>query len=232
MSLKSHPSVGQVWLPNRSLSVPARAVHQKPTNIVVATIRRPAWAEKGLIKLPDVQNPYPDGRAFIERALAPFRVLLDPADFLTKVVWASVTHNERVDDGAGHNVNRMFGTVGASNGVGSVVAVADQALTRTKTDRSLESITQGVTTSEFTTIGLSRAAGTVQNYVAPSTLNGTFSADVFKSFSVTGTGTAFGSGLFDQVVVAGSFLLVEDDFASSASVVNGDTLEITWTWTH
>lgn len=150
-----------------------------------------------------------------------------------ETIWSSITHNERVDRGSSIQANRAFGTVGtAANGVFSAMAIASAALTKTKTDLSLGSASSGVTTNEFTTIGLTRVAATIQNLTTPSTLGGTFSVDAFKSFSVTGTGTAQGAGLFDQVTVAASNLYCEDNFGTSASVVNGDTLNVTITVTN
>ena len=228
--IKQYADVGGVWLPERSKSFAGRAVMPQRSGIVVASVRRPLWSVTGTLKLPEILNPK-NAAEEIKALLAKVAKELDPRMFTQEVVWASITHNERVDDGAGIQFNRTLGTVGASNGVANVVAVANSNLTKTKTDSSLEADAQSGTTSEFTTIGLSRAVGTVQNYSAPASLNGTASADVVKSFSVSGTGTAEGSGLFDSTTVSGSYLYVEDNFGSSASVVSGDTLQITWTIT-
>lgn len=232
MSVKVYPDLGRLWLPNSSISLPGRSVHQKPVNIVVASVRRPLWSIKGVLQLPDVERPQPDGMTVVRRLLEPFRGLIDPLLFASEVVFISVTHNERVDDGAGQNVNRIFGTVGASNGVGTAVAINNKSITAAAGHRSVDSASQGITTNEFTTIGLSRAAGTVQNYVAPAALNGTYSVDIYKSFSVSGGGTAYGSALFDQLVAAGSYLVCEDNWSSAAVVVNGDTVNNTWTYTN
>lgn len=147
-----------------------------------------------------------------------------------ETIWASITHNERVDRGASIQVNDLFGTVGtAPNGVFASVAVASASLTKNKADLSLGSTSADVTTNEFTTIGLSRATGTVQNYGAPASLGATFSVDVYKSFSVSGSGTAYGAGLFDSNTPSGSNLYAEDNFASSAVLISGDTLNVTAT---
>lgn len=149
---------------------------------------------------------------------------------ILETIWASITHNERVDRGASIQVNADFGTVGTTpNGKFSVMAVANGTLTKAKTDLSLGIITASVTTNEYTTIGLTRVTGTVQNYVAPASLGAIYSVDVFRSFAVTGSGTAFGAGLFDQVTVSGSNLYAEDNFGSTAVLVNGDTLNVTAT---
>lgn len=228
--LKQYADVGGVWLPEASKSFAGKAVMPVRSGIVVASVRRPLWSVKEVLKLPEILNPK-NAAAEVKALLAQFVKDIDPALFTQEVVWASITHNERVDDGAGIQFNRTLGTIGASNAVANVVAVANASLTKTKTDSSLGADAQSGTTNEFTTIGLSRATGTVQNYSAPASLNGTASGDVVKSFSVSGTGTAQGSGLFDSTTVSGSYLYVEDNFGSSASVVSGDTLQITWTIT-
>ena len=198
MGLLHHPDIGTFWVPARSISLPKAPAHPVPSNVVVATVRRPLWSSKGLLTLPSVTHPKPDSITCVRELLRPFLKELDPRLFLSEVVWASITRNGRVDFGGGHNVSRIFGTVGAALGVGIYLGIASADITITTTDRSLGSITVAVTTNEFTTIGLSRATATVQNYVAATSLNGTYSTDLYKSFSVTGTGTAYGGGLFDS----------------------------------
>lgn len=220
MTTKHYEHIGGIWLPERSTSFAGKATAPQRVGIVVAVQRRPRWAIEDLAK--------PDRiRALLEEELRE----LDPAKLLSETIWASVTANERVDDGAALQHNRTLGTVGASNGVANVIAVANATLVKTKTDSSLGVDAASLTTNEFTTIGLARAVGTVQNYVAPSTLNGVASADVVKTFTASGSGTARGSGLFDSTTVSGSKLYVEDNFSSDAVLVSGDTLQITWTIT-
>lgn len=150
-----------------------------------------------------------------------------------ETLWASITHNERVDRGASIQVNADFGTVGTTpNGKFSSVAVANGTLTKNKADLSLGSTSANVTTNEFTTIGLTRATGTVQNYVAPSSLGATYSVDVYKSFTLSGGGTAYGAGLFDSNTPSGSNLYAEDNFGSTAVLISGDTLNVTATVTN
>jgi hypothetical protein len=139
-----------------------------------------------------------------------------------ELLWSSITHNERVDQGAVQQDVQLFGS--ATTNVFTAVAVASASITKTKTDLSLGSASAAVTTNEFTTIGLSRAAGTLGTYTAPSTLGGQFSRVISKVFSVTGSGTAYGGGLFDRTATASSNLYVEDLFGSSAVVVSGDSL--------
>lgn len=226
-----HPDLGRLYIPQPSISLPGARTHQKFGGVVIATQRRPQWAMKGLFKLPDVEHPWPNSKAVVDRLLDSYREHFDPREFRTEVVWTSITHNERVNDGGGHNTNRIFGTVGTSNGVGNVIAIATTGFTtKTATDSSIGADAASGTTNEFTTIGLSRAVGTVQNYVAATTLNGTYATDIVKLFTASGGGTAHGTGLFDSTTVAGSILLAEDIFGSDAIVASGDTLTVTWTW--
>jgi hypothetical protein len=242
MSFKTilgQPEIGRIWMPEQQVSyrTPGKT-KAKHVGIVVASIRRPLWSIQRLLDLPDIKHPKPG--EFLAQ-LNPFRGLLDPALFAQQLIWASITHNERVDRGASIQHHRIFGTVGqANNGVFTALAVGGVGaaptlsgnITKTKTDLSLGAAGSGVTTNEHTTIGLSRAAGTHQNLgAAPGALDGTQASDVFKSFAVTGTGAAIAAGLFDQVAVASSNLYVEDNFSTVANVVNGDTLQITWTIT-
>lgn len=148
-----------------------------------------------------------------------------------ETIWGSVSHNERVSKGGDIQVNRVFGTVGtSSNGVPSAVAVASTGPTATNTHLSIGSVSANVTTNEFTTGGLARAVGTVQNYVVMASLGATFSVDIVKTFTASAGNTATGSALFDNgTTVSPSNIYVEAPFGSSAVLVSGDTLAITWT---
>lgn len=225
------PNAGRIVLPNPSISIPGRPTMPRFAGVVVAEHRKPKWSLQGLLALPEIRNPFPSSRAVVEEQLRPYRKELDPRLFDMELVMVSITPNERVNDGGGHNVNRIFGTVGASNGVGNIVAVATTGFTtKTATDSSIGVNAADLTTNEFTTVGLSRAAGTVQNYVAATTLNGTYAVDVVKTFTASGSGTAHGAALFDSATVVGSILLCEDIFGADAVMVSGDTLTVTWTW--
>jgi len=157
-----------------------------------------------------------------------------------QLLWASITHNERVDAGAQEQALQVFGGGGTPASPSAtvypkVIAVANGTLTKGKGDQSLGSASSGVTTNEFTTIGLSRAAAAALaggDYTAPSTLGGTFSQVVKKVFTASGGGTAYGGGVFDSLTVAGSILYVEDNFASTAVLVSSDTLTVTVTITN
>lgn len=76
--------------------------------------------------------------------------------------------------------------------------------------------------TESSTSGLSRAAGTV-SLVTTTITNDT--AQVLKSFSVTGTVAVTESGLFNA---SSSVTLLCRQTFSAINVVNGDTLQVTW----
>lgn len=136
----------------------------------------------------------------------------------------SITHNERVDAGAAAQDALVFGA-GTTRFL--TVAVANGTLTKAQTDKSLGIVTQSVTTNEYTTVGLSRSAGSLSTYTAPASLGGTFSRIITKTFTVSGAGgTAYGAGLFDSATVSGSTMYVEDNFSSTAVLVSGDTLQV------
>jgi len=167
----------------------------------------------------------------LKKLLDTYAVQLDPRYFMSDVIWASITHNDRVQDGGDHNVNRIFGTVGASNAAATFLALASASVaTPVVSHASIMSDTQGVTTNEHTTGGLTRVAATVQNYTAPATLDAVFDVDLYKSYSVTASLTAYGAAIFDQLAAAGSWMLCEDAFSSNAVVENGDTLNVTYTY--
>jgi hypothetical protein len=152
-------------------------------------------------------------------------------------LWASITHNERVDAGASYQARQVFAG-GASPAAPSatvyfnVIAVANGTLTKAKGDQSLGSTSANATTNEYTTIGLSRATADSPvggDYTAPSSLGGTFAQIVKKTFTASGGGTAYGAGIFNSTTVSGSVLYVEDNFSSTAVLVSGDTLTVTVT---
>jgi hypothetical protein len=152
-------------------------------------------------------------------------------------IWASVSHNERTDSGALYQAQQVFaGGSGPATPSATVyfnvLAIASGTLTKAKGDQSLGSASSGVTTNEYTTIGLTRVTATTPvggDYTAPSTLGGTFSQVIKKTFTASGSGTAYGAGVFNSTTVAGSILYVEDNFSSTAVMVSGDTLAITVT---
>lgn len=152
-----------------------------------------------------------------------------------QTIWASVSHNERVDAGAAYQARQCFGGGGSPAAPSAtvyfnVIAVANGTLTKAKGDQSLGSTSANVTTNEYTTVGLSRATANSPvggDYTAPSTLGGQFSQVVSKTFTASGAGgTAYGAGIFNSTTVSGSILYVEDNFSSTAVLIAGDTLTV------
>jgi len=81
-------------------------------------------------------------------------------------------------------------------------------------------------TGEITTGGCGRALGTYAHTLGTGTLTLT------KSFSVTGTFPAIHrAGLFQVSTASSSLLSFETVLNADANVVNGDTLQVTWTIT-
>lgn len=155
------------------------------------------------------------------------------------MLWHDVSANERVDAGAAFQAVQCFGGSGtpaapSAANYARAIAVASATLTKAKGDQSLGSTSSGVTTNEYTTIGLSRVNATLVggDYTAPASLGATFAQIVKNTFTASGSGTAYGSGLFNSTTPAGSILYVEDNFGSTAVLVSGDTLSITWTITN
>ncbi len=217
----------RLWVPERSLSLPERAVMPLKRDIWVTLQFRPRGLVRGTIPYPDVPGQ------MIEEFLNPFRGKVDPTDLLPELIWADIGHNERTDKGGDINITRLFGAVSGASTAAAVLtalAIASASLSVAHADLSLGSASPNVTTNEFTTIGLSRVAATVQNYVATATLDATVSVDLYRSFSITGSGTAYGGGVFDSATPSGSFLFVEKNFASSVAVLNLDTLQVTVTF--
>jgi hypothetical protein len=230
---KVYAGAGEVWLPDATVSYPTGGkLVGRHAGVVVAASTHMKAADTGIFK--KMEEPeLKDGTEWGHRVLAWAKKHVDPELLVPRTEWVSVTHNERVNDGHSIQTNRCFGTVGVTaNGVFSAVAVANATLTKTATDSSLGTNAGDLTTNEFTTVGLSRATGTVGGFVAASALDGTGSNTVVKDFTVTGAGgTAVGSGLFDSTTVVGSFLYCEDNFSSSAVLVATDHLIVTWTVT-
>jgi len=207
------PDVGRVFLPpvlTRMISFPNQPVRRAITGevgIFFAKQLRPIFGKNGVL-------------------------------LRYKPVWMSITHNERVDAGAAYQAQQCFaggGTpaVPSATVYFNAIAVATAGFTtKTKTDLSIGSASTGVTTNEFTTVGLSRVTATGPiggDYTLPASLGATFSQVVKKTFTASGGATAHGAALFNSTTVSGSILYVEDQFSSDAVLVNLDTLAVTIT---
>jgi len=237
------PNLGRLWLPETTVSYAgAGKCKREYDGVVVASQLRPRWSIDGLARLPERTYPPEDGKAQLKGLVG----LIDPLKFACETIWASVTHNARVDMGCSIQHRICFGVVGqTTNGFFDDMALGGAGgtepngyttgITIAKTDLSLGIITADVSTNEHTAaggIGLARTQATHQTYGGPPPgLNDPDTSDLYKSFSVLGTGKVYSTGLFDSPTVIGSHLYVEDNFGTMASVINGDTLQVTWTIT-
>lgn len=132
-------------------------------------------------------------------------------------------YNSRVDVGAGIAAYLLSGSnldSLTSPAVPKYIALSTSSLTPAHTDTTL--------TGETSVAGLGRSAGTIQNYVAPTALDGGASFDIYHAFTLTGAPTTIVStGLFDAS--SGGNLFAEVNFASSAAMGTDDVLQTTWT---
>jgi hypothetical protein len=177
--------------------------------LLVSSVKRPVWSIKNI--------PLEARR---------------PEDYLMETIFADLVHNNRVDIGGRITMHRIITATGVTAlSTFDKLAVGQNAFTVTKTDQSIGSATPDVTTNEYTSaVGMGRAASVSGASSTPASLNAISSADTVTTFTVSGAGgTATGAALFDQIVVAGSHLYVEATFGSSALVVSGDSLQVTWT---
>jgi hypothetical protein len=184
-----------------------------------------------------------------ERILAPYRAEYPPEMFQKKLEWAAVAHNQRTEKGHRMQVFRCFSTIGQTDvadtfrwmAVGAAAAAATPTVdggagTLTKTDLSMGMITDNGTTHEFvvgTASGLQRQLGVAQNLGAvPASFDATSTHDVFFGYSPTTTSRVYNAALFDSAVGGTANMYAEAALSpSSASVVSGDTLNVTWTVT-
>jgi hypothetical protein len=130
--------------------------------------------------------------------------------------------NSRVNQGA----SWLAGIMGSSSGAASANYIG---LT---TDTGTPALTDIVLPAEIATNGLSRAAASYGSYTAPTTLNGTASYVLSKTFTYTGgTSTVVAkAGLY--YASSGSTLAFEALLSSTATVsASGDQIAITWTIT-
>jgi hypothetical protein len=81
--------------------------------------------------------------------------------------------------------------------------------------------------SEITTNGLVRVLATYGSYVAPTTLGGSASFQLTKTFTATGTSTVNSCALFNAVTVGTMFS--EINLTSAATLNSGDTLALSYT---
>ena len=134
------------------------------------------------------------------------------------------SYNARVNVGAALTAYLMSGSnLGSltSPAVPKYIALSTNVLSIGSGDTTLSGETAGT--------GLARAAGTIGGYVAPSTLDGSASYTITKTFTNNSGGpvTIQSAGLFDAASTGNLF--VEANLFSSASLPNpGDQVVISW----
>lgn len=120
--------------------------------------------------------------------------------------------NLRTNAGADFQANQMSGTSAA---VANYIGVSTDATAAAATDTSLA--------SEQTTNGLARAAGTFSH------TTGTTSYTLAKTFTYTGgTAITLAKAAMFNAASAGT-MVFEALFGSTATLVNGDQITISWT---
>ena len=117
------PEIGRIFIPEATMSFPkggkCRPIH---SGVVVATQHRLYGTIHNIWKFEDDPN-HADGAAWLEEKLAPYRGEVNPFYFERQIAMVSVTHNDRVNDGGGIQVNRLFGTVGTPAAAGVFINI-------------------------------------------------------------------------------------------------------------
>jgi hypothetical protein len=134
------------------------------------------------------------------------------------------SYNSRVNKGAAQQASLMSGSTlgGITTPLPAIyIALSTASLTPAYGDTTL--------TSETVVAGIARALGTVQNYVSPgTTVDGAASYDIYKQFTLTGSGTTVVSSALLDAASTGN-LFAEANFGSSAVMATNDILQVTWT---
>jgi hypothetical protein len=134
-----------------------------------------------------------------------------------------VQYNARVNAGAAVQASVMSGTTlgGVSSpAVPKYIALSTTSLTPAMGDTTLS--------GETAVAGVARAVGTIQNYVAPASLDAAASYDIYKLFTLTGGGLTINSSALLDAASTGN-MFAEANLASAATLATNDTLAITWT---
>ena len=140
-------------------------------------------------------------------------IISNTTSVLTVDAWRNGDDSAGTTPGATANYHIIAGNASAR-----YIALTENASAASAASTSL--------TGEITTGGLGRALGTYAHTLGASTLTLT------KSFSVTGTFPAIHrAGLFQVSTASSSLLSFETVLNADANVVNGDTLQVTWTIT-
>lgn len=236
-----------IKIPTATVSYPgAGSVKLQHAGVLVATVHRMKLAQRDMLyDVQDIAHPTDEmKRHQLDHLVGEF----DPALWKRDLVWASVSHNERVDKGAAGQLYRTLSTglttspafVPATSTIGfRIIALTTtnpaaaashlSLYTTTASNQSLEYSTNGLGGSPRQLTGLS--VGTYANAAAAA--NETASAQISIAFTASGgTQTVYGAGIFDSETVTGSNLYAEGTFAEGpTSITTSDVLTVTWTIT-
>ena len=125
------------------------------------------------------------------------------------------THNKITNNGVGFLQDQTLGTTPSATAYANWIALT--------TDTAIPAYTDTACTSEITTNGLQRAAGTL---VKGTPAAGSSVSTNTKTFTATGTFTAVDKACLFTASASGT--LVADTLFSAVNMVNGDQLTINW----
>ena len=138
-----------------------------------------------------------------------------------KVEFLGASYNSRVDAGAALVAalltNNAFSITSPT--YPKYLALSTSSLTPAKGDTTLS--------GETAVSGLTRTAGTFGTYTAPGALDGGASYVLSNTFTAGAPATIVSAAIFDAVSTGN--MLVEANLSSSAVLVSGDKLTISWT---
>lgn len=236
-----------IKIPQATVSFPSGgACRPRHTGIIVATLARTKLSQRGMLyDVKDITHPTDYDKAHqLDHLVGEFAPELWKRD----LIWASVSHNERVDKGAagqlfrtlssGLTTSPAFAVPAGSIGF-RIIALANTNPAAAASHLSLYTTTVSNQANEYSTNGLGGSPrqltglsiGTYTN--AGAAANETASAQESIAFTCSaGTQTVFGAGIFDSETVAASNLYAEGTFAEGpTSVTTNDVLTVTWTVT-
>ena len=243
----THEDILKTAIPTATVNFPGGgACRPRHTGVIISTLTRTRLAQRGLLYgVKEIENPTDYEKAHqLDHLIGEFAPELWKRD----LIWASVSHNERVDKGAAGQLYRTLSTglttsptfTPATSTIGfRIIALSTtnpaaaashlSLYTTTASNQSLEYSTNGLGGSPRQLTGLS--IGTYTN--AGAAANETASAQLSIAFTCSGgTQTVYGAGIFDSETVTGSNLYAEGTFAEGpTSVTTADVLTVTWTVT-
>lgn len=139
-------------------------------------------------------------------------------------VWNEV--GERVAYSKSHNGRTQAGGVAVANAQFAGTGVTAKYIGLTSNSGFAPANGDTTLSSEITTLGLGRVAGSVAIGSTQTVYNGTVQTVITATWSVTGSTTIYGGGLFTAV---SSGTLMYENTCSATAVSNGYTVNATWT---